>query len=84
MGGLIFPRNPNDHPLHRPSLNRPVKPDDMALPTGKTCGDCEWLERKCSWLIGAKVIWTTCDFSPSRFFQKAEKKELRVGETKEP
>lgn len=44
---------------------------DMALPAGKTCGDCRhW--RRCSALIQTlDPTGATCDFSPSRFSPKA-------------
>jgi len=45
---------------------------DMALPPGKTCGDCaNW--RRCKaliWDLNPKE--TTCDFAPSRFREKQE------------
>jgi len=48
-----------------PPVAAPV--DDMALPAGKTCGDCaHW--KRCSSLIGdltGREI--RCDFAPSRF-----------------
>lgn len=43
----------------------------MALPAGKTCGDCRHWQR-CSALIQTlDPALTTCDFSPSRFSPQA-------------
>jgi hypothetical protein len=42
----------------------------MALPVGKTCKDCVYFGVRCSWLVGAKPDWTSCDFNPHRFKQK--------------
>lgn len=39
---------------------------DMALPIGKTCGDCAHFKR-CVALFGCKPTNITCDWSPSRF-----------------
>lgn len=38
----------------------------MDIPDGKLCKDCASFSR-CSWLVGAKADWTSCDFSPHRF-----------------
>jgi hypothetical protein len=45
--------------------------DDMALPAGKTCGDCAgWL--RCKAFIGSlKPTNTRCDWAPSAFREKA-------------
>ena len=44
--------------------------DDMALPPGKTCGDCTgW--RRCSAFIGSlKPTNTHCDWAPSAFRER--------------
>lgn len=39
---------------------------DMALPPGKKCSDCVHFER-CRRLVGAKPLWSSCDWRPSRF-----------------
>ena len=46
-------------------------PDDMALPEGKTCGDCRhWLER-CRDLFGVEEgDMQYCDWYPSRFAER--------------
>ncbi len=41
--------------------------DSMALPAGKTCGDCFHFKRTCAWLISCNPANITCDWSPSRF-----------------
>jgi hypothetical protein len=38
----------------------------ITLPGGKACKDCAHFSR-CSWLVGAKPDWTSCDFNPHRF-----------------
>ena len=44
--------------------------NDMALPPGKTCGDCVHFKR-CEWLIQCKREYTRCDWAPSRFREAA-------------
>lgn len=43
--------------------------DDMKLPTGKTCGDCDNLKR-CAGLFSCPPTNTYCDWSPSRFRER--------------
>lgn len=43
-----------------------------AHPPGKTCKDCVWFERKCSWLLSYKGTETACDWIPSRYRQIEE------------
>lgn len=38
----------------------------MALPAGRTCGDCVHFKR-CEWLISCKPERTSCDWYPVRF-----------------
>mgnify|MGYP001558461262 CR=1 FL=1 len=40
--------------------------DCMALPTGRTCGDCR-NAGYCVALFGCSLTATTCDWAPSRF-----------------
>ena len=40
---------------------------DMALPEGKTCGDCVHFRRTCSWLVSCHPENSVCDWSPHRF-----------------
>jgi hypothetical protein len=54
-------------------LERCVR-DDMALPSGKTCGDCHH-HKFCKQFFGCPATNTRCDWSPSRFFQRANVKE---------
>lgn len=45
----------------------------MKLPEGKTCKDCFWWKSPCSWLIASLTgDETTCDWSPSKFKEKAD------------
>ncbi len=45
---------------------------EMKLPEGITCADCRNAER-CDMLFGAvRRGFTSCDFWPSRFVQKAQ------------
>lgn len=49
----------------------------MALPTGKTCGDCQHWPR-CKALIQDRDPGeTSCDFSPSRFRARAAMEDGR-------
>jgi len=48
--------------------------NDMKLPDGKTCGDCAHFKRTCEWLISCNPAATNCDWSPSRFVERAESK----------
>jgi hypothetical protein len=41
----------------------------MALPAGKTCGDCRSLPR-CAAFIGRNGTETSCDWFPRAFFEK--------------
>lgn len=46
-----------------------IEPDydaEMALPAGKTCGDCAYCDRCCA-MFGHKPTDTKCDFWPSRY-----------------
>lgn len=45
--------------------------DNMALPSGKTCSDCAHL-RRCKGIYGIKGHETSCDWAPSRFFERKE------------
>ena len=42
---------------------------EMALPPGKTCGDCVHT-RRCVAIFGMSPTDTSCDFHPSRFNPK--------------
>lgn len=44
--------------------------DDMDLPVGKTCGDCVHV-RRCTAMFGHIPEDESCDWSPSRFREKA-------------
>ena len=44
-------------------------PDDMALPSGKTCIDCKF-HGYCVKLFGCDPTNTHCDWAPSRFAAK--------------
>jgi len=44
----------------------------LALPEGKTCGDCFNFKRTCEWLISCKPDRTSCDWYPIRFVQKIQ------------
>jgi len=46
----------------------------LALPAGRTCGDCIHFKRTCEWLISCKPDRTSCDWWPVRFVAKAEGK----------
>lgn len=45
--------------------------ENAALPAGKTCGDCQHMER-CQWLFQQKPDATECDWTPSRFLERRE------------
>lgn len=45
-------------------------PISLGLPQGKTCADCQWFARTCSWLLSLEGTETTCDWAPSRFREK--------------
>lgn len=47
----------------------------MALPNGRTCGDCHFYEGKCSKIYGAEAGSASCDFAPSRFLRDRAKME---------
>ena len=40
-----------------------------SLPEGKSCQHCGNFKR-CQWLFQCRPQWTTCDWIPSRFFEK--------------
>ena len=48
--------------------------EDMKLPEGKTCGDCAQFSR-CAALIAQIEKDEVCDWSPSRFREKAQQGE---------
>ncbi|MGK0735925.1 hypothetical protein ACSFCX_10300 [Yokenella regensburgei] len=56
----------------------PEDPDKMALPTGKTCGDCMHI-RRCKALFGHSETDTYCDWSPSRAIFLPEPKSEQRG-----
>ena len=47
----------------------PKAQDADRLPPGKTCADCAWFD-KCKWLVQQPNYSITCDWNPSRFYQK--------------
>lgn len=57
----------------------PVNADpSMALPPGKTCGDCAHISR----CLAFGFSWrsrTECDFAPSRFLERPTKPERPAG-----
>ena len=44
-------------------------PNEMKLPEGKSCGDCQH-KRRCINLFAGKETNITCGFSPSKFKDK--------------
>jgi hypothetical protein len=60
-------------PAHRPRApmlrSRPYVEPDMALPEGKTCGDC-WHFERCRAIFGHIAADEVCDWAPSRFHPK--------------
>ncbi len=46
----------------------------MQLPEGKTCADCAHCKR-CTSMFGARPENVTCDWAPSRFYQKPDEDE---------
>lgn len=57
------PKLPERAPMLR---SRPHVEQDMALPDGKTCGDC-WHFKRCNSIFGHIAADEVCDWVPSRF-----------------
>lgn len=45
--------------------------DTMRLPTGHTCSDCGYWGF-CIWYLSYKGDESSCDWAPSRFYQRPE------------
>ena len=43
--------------------------ENMLLPNGKKCIDCQWFKSHCQWLLSRQGDEKVCDWSPSRFIQ---------------
>lgn len=56
----------------RPLNYDPADPDKMNLPVGRTCGDCVHIPR-CKAMFGHVEADISCDWSPSRFKERASR-----------
>ena len=52
-------------------MSEPDYDKEMALPDGKTCGDCNHI-RRCKAMFGHTEADTSCDWHPSRYLERGD------------